>query len=1520
MARPSDWSPVDMDRDPTPGDPDEVRELAQELQEFADDVGEALGKIRAMSSERAMLEWAGLSADTFRAEFDGVPGNLTKLEDSYGLCAQALDGYWPQLQTAQGMADRALDRALSAQVDLAAAQGALGDAEDWVGRAGEESDRLQREGERDDVEPPAESDVRAAARDQQAAEAAAGAAQSRVADAEERLSAARQLALDAQEMREEAARVCAQGIEEASDAGIQNKKWWEKLIEWFSDAWDTLVEICKVIVAVLGVVVMIIGGPLAWVVLAAAVVVLADTLIKFAQGKAGLLDVAFAALDCIPGLKGLTTLGGLARGLRGLGRTGLRGIQQGVRGLGQNLRRLGRGGDDLVCRTDPVDMATGEMVMDQTDLRLPGVLPLVVRRHYRTSLREGTWFGPNWASTLDQRLVLDDSGARLVTDDGMVLDYPRPLPGEPVLPVEGPRWELGWETGQPGAPLVVRQPETGHALHFAPVRGRRGGELPLIAVEDRHGTRITVGYDAEGAPASLVHDGGYHVDITTGGGRVTALRVRGAANGRPLVRYGYDERGNLTEIHHAPHQRPRRLFYDDRRRIVRWEDRLGDWYTYTYDDQGRCVATDGSGGVLASRISYDTASRRTLFTDSLGNTFVYEFNDSYQLVRETDPLGHHTERTHDRYDRLLSFTDAVGNTVRLEWDARGNLVAVRQPEGGAATVTYDENDLPVERRGRDGAVWRTEWDARGNRVALTDPAGARSTFAYDRFGALTSLTDAAGATHTFVNDAAGRPVATADPLGATLHYAYDACGRTTDITDQLGQVTRLTWTDDGLLASRTAPDGAVESWSYDGEGNCTGHTDPLGGTTWREFGPFGQLTARGTPDGGRHGFAHDTELHLVRVTDARDRAWEYTYNAGYHLASETDFDGRTLTYAHDGLGRLVRRTNPLGQTVTFAYDDGGRLTTKDVDGSVIRYAHDAEGRLLSAVGPEVSLALAYDPVGRCVEETVDGRTLRTAYDARGLPVRRTTPAGVTSEFAYDVVGRRTGLTVAGRTLTSRRDAVGREVSRHVGDLGPVLEQSWDDGGRLSAQKLTLPNGGPRERSYHYRADGYPTAVVDRVAGREAARRDFGLDAAGRVTEVRAGEWTERYAYDAAGDLTHAEWPAEGGGADARGERTFSGTRVVRAGAVRQEFDAAGRVVLRARKRLSKKPEVWRYSWDAEDRLVGVVTPDGTRWRYLHDAKGRRVAKLRLAADGERVVEETRFTWSETHLVEQTTLVDGGEAVTLSWERDDVHPLTQTERRGAADRPQEVVDERFFAIVTDLVGTPTELVTEDGEIAWRREATLWGRTVEDPAARTETPLRFPGQYHDAETGLHDNYFRSYDPDTGRYLTPDPLGLAAGPNPRGYVLNPLVWTDYLGLTQCSTILSGNLTADGRPVGAGQAAAHIVPSGLNRGGAPNMRALLSRYNIDVNEAANGVPLNHPRPHNYTHTNAYLNRLDTHLQNFEQTRIAQGINQTQIAADLRAELRRIGSEVQAEVNGLTPTQTANNQSNPADVWTQRP
>ncbi|MEU3228388.1 RHS repeat-associated core domain-containing protein, partial [Streptomyces sp. NPDC006976] len=94
-------------------------------------------------------------------------------------------------------------------------------------------------------------------------------------------------------------------------------------------------------------------------------------------------------------------------------------------------------------------------------------------------------------------------------------------------------------------------------------------------------------------------------------------------------------------------------------------------------------------------------------------------------------------------------------------------------------------------------------------------------------------------------------------------------------------------------------------------------------------------------------------------------------------------------------------------------------------------------------------------------------------------------------------------------------------------------------------------------------------------------------------------------------------------------------------------------------------------------------------------------------------------------------------------------------------------------------TPTELIDETGHTAWHARATLWGTTAWPRTSTTYTPLRFPGQYYDPETGLHYNVFRHYDPATGRYASPDPLGLAPAPNPVAYVDNPHRECDPLGL---------------------------------------------------------------------------------------------------------------------------------------------
>ena len=333
-------------------------------------------------------------------------------------------------------------------------------------------------------------------------------------------------------------------------------------------------------------------------------------------------------------------------------------------------------------------------------------------------------------------------------------------------------------------------------------------------------------------------------------------------------------------------------------------------------------------------------------------------------------------------------------------------------------------------------------------------------------------------------------------------------------------------------------------------------------------------------------------------------------------------------------------------------------------------------------------------------------------------------------------------------------------------------------GRLTTQSVTGADDRTiQSRAYTYRADGNLTGVDDQLSG----SRRFDLDAVGRVTAVHAANWTETYAYDAAGNQTRASWPSDHPGGEATGAREYDGTRITRAGRVRYEHDALGRITLRQKTRLSRKADTWRYEWDAEDRLTQVTTPDGTRWRYTYDPLGRRTAKLRLAADGETVVEQVLFTWDGTTLCEQTTTSpDLPNPVTLTWDHQGLRPIAQTERITTADdATQDEIDSRFFAIVTDLVGTPSELIDEHGDIAWRTRSTLWGTTAWAADSTAYTPLRFPGQYYDPETGLHYNYFRHYDPETARYLSPDPLGLAPGPNAAVYVRNPHTWADPLGL---------------------------------------------------------------------------------------------------------------------------------------------
>ncbi|WP_285593543.1 DUF6531 domain-containing protein [Actinomycetospora sp. NBRC 106378] len=987
--------------------------------------------------------------------------------------------------------------------------------------------------------------------------------------------------------------------------------------------------------------------------------------------------------------------------------------------------------DGLVLR-EPVDMGTGHLLLPAVDVVLPGALPLVLERFHRSSYRSGRFFGPTWTSTLDQHLVVTDDAIVLARVDGMALHFPTTGGASR----EDPRWTLALD----GTTPVVGNGE--RRWHF----GGAGEQRWLTAVVER-GHWYDVDRLADGTPLEVVHGGGYRVKVLTERDRIVGYDLAGAGpdgGDRALVRFGY-EAGNLTAVVGSSGL-PTRFGYDARGRVTGWADRIGTWFRHEYDDRDRIVRQVGSGDTLSCTFAYD--GDVVACTDSLGHTTRYSHDDEGRVVRVVDPLGH--ER-HTEYEgrRVVAETDELGRTTRYGHDAVGVLERVTRPDGSSVVEEHDAAGRPVRVQDADGAVWSHAYDGSGRRVATTDPLGAATRYTHDDRG-LVAVTDALGAITRVENDAAGLPVSVTDPVGAVTRWERDAFGRVVTETDPTGLVTRYTWTLEGRLATRSQPDDGVERRLYDGEGNLTSVTSATGAVTRFEHTHFDLVAARVEPDGARSEQVWDTEMRLVGVIAPDGSRWTYEYDAAGRLVAETDYDGRRRTYDLDAAGQVRARTNALGETVTYAFTALGQVSERRARGSLTTYDHDPVGRLVRATTPQVDVVLTRDAVGRVVGEATNGRAVTSAYDLLGRRTERVTPTGQSSRWSYAPDSTVRSL-VAGVEIGFDHDVAGRETRRRSG--AAVVEQEWVDG-RMVGQRI-----GDLAREYRYRADGALTGI---------GAREFDVDLRGRVTGVRAGGWTEIYAYDRLGNMTGASWP--GADPEVSGARTFRGTVLERAGRVSYAHDAEGRVVQRVRRRSSGRPETWRYEWDALDQLSAVTTPDGARWTYVYDAFGRRVSKVGPS-------EQVDFAWDGSTLVEEVRHAPDGVSST-TWDHAGLRPVSQRVRRRAAGRTE--VDEAFFAIVTDLVGAPTELVSDDGSVVGQARRSLWGRTEWQGVS---TPLLFPGQYLDPETGFAYNLHRYYDPDAARYLSQDPLGLAPAPNPATYVHNPHTWADPLGLNPCA-----------------------------------------------------------------------------------------------------------------------------------------
>ena len=1429
------------------GDPAAIRSAASGLRTFSGAFGETATGLSGLDTEH----WTGAAADAFRAKYAPQPPKWRDASSATGQASGALESYADSVTSAQSQATRAIDLYEQGQQASAAAAAAYNQNVAAYNSAAQAYNARLAGGQNPGTPPtepapysdPGESlrqEAQQVLSDARSARNAAAASAARVIGSATDLAPAEpsflsQLGDDLSDTAQVGqlgmVHLAGGAVDGVADIvkfarSIDPEDQWnlEHPAEYVAGMSGTLAGLAEDDVNPVAGVKSVLGGGWGSDPFAAAGRLVPNVALIVASDGAG--AAADAGADAALG-----SADAAASGTADAGALGDAGDAPGASTAPSDMTTVG----------DPVDVATGDVILTQADVTLPGSLPLVLERAHRSSQRAGRWFGPSWMSSLDQRLAVTGSRVIGAFASGQILTWPRPggpdgvsgLYGaggpSPALPVTGPAWPL--RQHQDGS-YTVTDAQRGLQWRFERRPGyyssfNGDGELPLVAVSDRAGHQVTYEYDPAGRPVSIRHSGGRRVGVTVTGGRVTGLALSGAdgAPDTPLTGYEYDEQGNLAGVVNSSGQ-PLRFSYDHAGRLTGWQDRNGQFYRYDYDDHGRCVRGAGPGGTLSGTFSYDQDARVTRWTDDAGAVTAYQISRSFRVAAITGPLGQVTRWEHDERGRVTVRVDPLGRSTRYAYDSRGNLTAVTRPDGAQVRAEYDEHSQPVRLTEPGVGTWIQEYDSGGNRTWLTAPDGRATQFGYDDRGHLARVTRPDGAVTRVACDAAGLPTEVIGPDGALARYERDQLGRVSQITAPDGGVTSLTWTIEGRLSSRALPDGATESWDYDGEGNLTRHRNPAGAVTSYEYGLFDQVASVTRPDGTRSEFSYDHGLRLTKVVHG-GLSWGYDYDLAGRLVAETDYNAATTSYEYDQAGQLTSRVNACGQRVSFRYDQLGSLTQRVAGDAVTTYAYDLAGRLIRARNPDADLRFDRDELGRVTAETGNGRTVASDYDAVGRRVRRITPSGAVTGWEYDLAGQPAVMTAGGHEIHFGYDLAGRETRRDLPG-GLTLTQDWDQRGRLTLQALSdtarpLPEGPAvsghllQRRAYSYRSDGFVDGIDDLLAGHHA----IGLDPAGRVTTITGRNWAEQYAYDQAGNVTAATWPAAPAGpaawldAGAQGQRQFSGTLISRAGNIRYSHDRQGRVTQRQRTRISRKPETWHYDWDAGNRLTAVTIPDGTTWRYRYDPLGRRIAKQRLAPDGS-VAEQTEFTWDGSVLAEQTaTTARPGEQQVLTWNYrpGSFAPLTQAEHTSLRDAPQEEIDQRFYAIIADATGTPTELASQDGTLAGYQQHTLWGGTRWHPDG-AQTPLRFPGQYDDPETGLHYNNHRYYDPVSGTYLTPDPLGLTPSPNPHAYVPNPHVLIDPLGLAPYPSAADGGPTlfrgtSEGYEGGAGSLKTGITPA---------------------------------------------------------------------------------------------------------------
>lgn len=931
--------------------------------------------------------------------------------------------------------------------------------------------------------------------------------------------------------------------------------------------------------------------------------------------------------------------------------------------------------------------------------------------------------------------------------------------------------------------LIRAQDENGAAWHYQYDRHL------VTRYTDRTGRGMNLAYDTSidsGAHAKAIRewadDGSY--DTRLEWDKSIRLTYVTDALGNQ-TRYYYDIAGYTYRVVY-PDGREEWLFRDDAKNVVRHIHPDGSSEHHRYDAHGNLLTHTRADGSQV-HFEYDDQHRVTGIRDAEGGTWKRDYNAQGHLVEETDPRGNKTQYAYDKAGRPTEVTDAKGGVKKLAYTPDGQLAGYTDCSGHSSQWEYDGRKRLVKSIDAAGNVTRYRYtplsattlaqansDAidsgnhPGQLEAVIHPDGTEEQFRHDAEGRLLAHTDALQRTIAYRYTGAGLIAKRTDALGHSLHYRWDALGRLSELENENGSVYRFRYDPVGRLLQEQGFDGKAIEYRYDEASGVLAETAEAGVTTRLDFDPMGRLLQR--------------------------------------RAAAPGQPEQVETFAYNANGQLAEAQNEHARLQWF-YDDAGNL---------VREHHHYQGPF----HPDKRTAVWHH-----------------SYDELNQRTATTRPDGHRIEWLTYGAGHVHGLLLDGQDLVSfERDALHREIGRTQAN-GLMQTMKYDPAGRLIEQQLgTIAQLSRRDHYFQpdqYRRDvqaGVPAAILRRyrydpsgqLTSTDDNRRghvEYRYDPVGRLLAANSALAHEAFAFDPAGNI---QVPDTAGHVPlsrrAPLPKVLDNLLKEYAG-VTYSYDERGNLVERTQD--GKRSE---YEWDAFNRMTRATTWRGVT-TFAYDPLGRRIAKHSKTIEGTvfRETVQTIYGWDGDTLALESSVQQGGYAagertVHYVYEHNSFVPLLQATRNqalrlapatdvkalmaandgkydialdplwnGEFEQEAEPFGKEEIAFYQcDHLGTPQELTDHEGNVAWSAQYKAWGQAKEAISAAAykagvRNPIRFQGQYFDEETGLHYNRYRYYNPDGGRYITADPIGLLGGMNAYQYAPNPARWIDPLGLSK-------------------------------------------------------------------------------------------------------------------------------------------